>query len=72
MVAAILFPVIVIGVFHEKVPSLVIFSILIAILVLLTHQKNIERLLRKEESKANIIKKKKPKAISKQESTTGS
>ena len=59
MTAAVLFPVIMIGVFKEKVPSLVIFSILIAIMVLITHQKNIERLLRREESKAKLIKKKK-------------
>jgi len=59
MIAAVLFPLIVIGIFKETVPSLVIFSILIAIMVLITHQKNIERLLRREESKARIIKKKK-------------
>jgi acyl phosphate:glycerol-3-phosphate acyltransferase len=59
MIAAVLFPLIVIGVFREKTPSLIIFSILIAIMVLITHQKNIERLLRREESKAKLIKKKK-------------
>ena len=59
MVAAVLFPLIVIVIFKETVPSLVIFSILIAIMVLITHQKNIERLLRREESKAKLIKKKK-------------
>jgi glycerol-3-phosphate acyltransferase PlsY len=37
---------------------LIIFSILIPIMVIITHQKNIERLLRREESKANILKKK--------------
>lgn len=58
MIAAICFPVIVICVFQTTVPSLIIFSILIAIMVLITHQKNIERLLRKEESKAKLIKKK--------------
>lgn len=61
MTAAVLFPVIVVGIFKETVPSLIIFSILIAIMVLITHQKNIERLLRREESKAKIIKKKKKK-----------
>jgi len=58
MMAAIAFPIIVILVFETKTPSLVIFSILIAIMVLITHQKNIERLLRREESKANLVKKK--------------
>ncbi|HET8964393.1 MAG TPA: glycerol-3-phosphate 1-O-acyltransferase PlsY [Chitinophagales bacterium] len=61
MIAALCFPVIVIGIFKPTAPSLVIFSILIAIMVLITHQKNIERLLRKEESKAKLIKKKKLK-----------
>lgn len=59
MISAVMFPVIVILIFKETVPSLIIFSILIAIMVLITHQKNIERLLRREESKAKIIKKKK-------------
>lgn len=57
IIAAVLFPLIVIGIFKETVPSLIIFSILIAIMVLITHQKNIERLLRREESKSRIIKK---------------
>jgi glycerol-3-phosphate acyltransferase PlsY len=59
MIAAIVFPITVIFVFRTTVPSLIIFSILIAIMVLITHQKNIERLLRREESKAKLIKKKK-------------
>jgi glycerol-3-phosphate acyltransferase PlsY len=58
MIAAVCFPVVVIGVFKTTAPSLIIFSILIAIMVLITHQKNIERLLRKEESKAKLMKKK--------------
>jgi glycerol-3-phosphate acyltransferase PlsY len=58
MIAAVCFPVVVIGVFKTTAPSLIIFSILIAIMVLITHQKNIERLLRKEESKARLMKKK--------------
>ncbi len=58
MIAGIAFPISVIVVFQTKTPSLIIFSILIAIMILITHQKNIERLLRREESKAKIIKKK--------------
>jgi glycerol-3-phosphate acyltransferase PlsY len=58
MIAAITFPINVILVFKTTVPSLIIFSLLIAIMVLITHQKNIERLLRKEESKAKLIKRK--------------
>jgi len=60
MMAGLSFPVLVVVVFKETTPSLVIFSLIIAILMLFTHQKNIERLLRKEENKANLkIKKKK-------------
>ena len=59
MTAAVAFPIVVILVFKTTTPSLIIFSILIAIMVLITHQKNIERLLRREESKASLIKKKK-------------
>lgn len=57
--AAIAFPVSVITVFGNKVvPSMVIFSIMVAILVMITHQKNIERLIRREESKMKLVKKK--------------
>lgn len=58
MLAAISFPFIVILVFHSRIPSLIIFSLFIAIMVLVTHQKNIERLLKKEESRANLSFKK--------------
>jgi acyl phosphate:glycerol-3-phosphate acyltransferase len=58
MVAAIAFPIIAIGFFDIKTSSLAIFSLFIAIIVLVTHQKNIERLLRREESKTNLYKKK--------------
>ena len=60
MVAAIAFPVVVILVFETTIMSLMLFSLIIAVLVLITHQKNIERLLRKEESKANLFGKSDP------------
>ncbi|MBN1117534.1 MAG: glycerol-3-phosphate 1-O-acyltransferase PlsY [Bacteroidales bacterium] len=56
MIAGISFPVLNIVVFHTTAASLVIFSMIVSILLLLTHQKNIERLLNKEESRAKIIK----------------
>ncbi len=59
MTAALAFPVIIILFYKTTVPSLSIFSLLIAILVLITHQKNIERLIRREESKANLFGRKK-------------
>lgn len=59
MTAAVAFPIIVIFVFKTHVPALIIFSILITIMVLITHQKNIERLLRREEPKTKLINRKK-------------
>jgi len=63
MVSGLSFPVLIIVVFKETTPALVIFSLIMAVLMLFTHQKNIERLVRKEEKKANLPKlKKKNKA----------
>lgn len=59
MVAGFSFPVLTIVIFKETTPTLVIFSLIMAILMLFTHQKNIERLLAKEEKKANLPKIKK-------------
>lgn len=56
MVAGFAFPVLNILVFHTTAISLIIFSMIVSILLLLTHQKNIERLLKREESRAKIIK----------------
>jgi len=60
MSAALAFPFVIILIFETTTPSLIIFSFLIAILVLITHQKNIERLISKEENKANLFGGKKP------------
>lgn len=58
--AAVAFPISVITVFADQVvPSMVIFSIMVAILVMITHQKNIERLIRREESKMKLVNKRK-------------
>lgn len=57
--AATSFPLLIIFIFKVTVPSLIIFSILIAVMVLITHQKNIFRLIRKEEGKVNLLKKNK-------------
>ena len=60
IIASIAFPLVVFFVLHEKNvnSSLAIFSIFVPILTLITHQKNIERLIRGEENKANFGKKK--------------
>jgi glycerol-3-phosphate acyltransferase PlsY len=60
IVAALTFPVVellILG--HRDYPSLIILSILVAVFVPLTHRKNIGRLLRGEESKFSVKKKKK-------------
>ncbi len=54
MTAAMCFPFLIIVVFKAQSPSLIYFSIVMAIAVLFTHQKNIERLLKKEENKMRI------------------
>jgi acyl phosphate:glycerol-3-phosphate acyltransferase len=55
MIAGLSFPVLVIVVFNTTTSSLVIFSLIIFVLLLFTHQKNIERLVRNEESKAHFL-----------------
>jgi acyl phosphate:glycerol-3-phosphate acyltransferase len=55
MTAGFAFPFIVIFVFKETTMSLVIFSLIIAVLLLFTHQKNIERLLARKEKKATFL-----------------
>ncbi len=58
MMSAIVFPVIIMFRFNETIPSLNVFSMFVAVLVLITHQKNIERLLKGKESKVQFFKKK--------------
>ncbi len=56
MVSAVAFPLIIMFVYHETIRSLNVFSLFVMVLVLITHQKNIERLLRGDESKAGFLK----------------
>ncbi len=59
MIAGLSFPVLVIVVFNTTTSSLIIFSLIVFVLLLFTHQKNIERLVRNQESKANFLFKRK-------------
>lgn len=52
------FPLTVIFVYQVSVKAIIIYGMCICILILVTHQKNIERLLRGKESKVNLFKKK--------------
>jgi glycerol-3-phosphate acyltransferase PlsY len=63
MIAAFAFPVLVIFVFRDTTPSLVLFSLIISVLLLFTHQKNLERLLRKQERKVLFLMSKKRREI---------
>jgi glycerol-3-phosphate acyltransferase PlsY len=57
MTAALSFPFIIIFALENSTPALTVFSILVAIAVIITHRKNIRRLLKNEESKVNFRKK---------------
>ncbi len=56
MLAGISFPLINIFIFNPDTTSFIVFSLIIPIALILTHQKNIGRLLKNEESKANLSK----------------
>lgn len=58
MIAGFSFPLVLIFVYRTTNPSLIIFAFTLAILMLFTHQKNIERLIKGEESKFKPGKKK--------------
>lgn len=55
------FPLLIIFVFKTAIISMVIFSIIVALLLLLTHQRNIDRLIRHKESRAKLFGHKKKK-----------
>ncbi len=61
MIAGFSFPILIIFVFKETTPALLVFSLIVAILLLLTHQKNIERLLRNQEKKVTFLMSKRGK-----------
>ena len=58
MLAGLAFPLLIIFVFDEQALSLKVFSAVISVLVLVTHQKNITRLIQGVENKTYLFKKK--------------
>jgi glycerol-3-phosphate acyltransferase PlsY len=56
ILASIAFAVLILFIFNEKTPLYRAFAIVVALLVVLTHQKNISRILRGNESKVPILK----------------
>ncbi|MFZ9848324.1 MAG: glycerol-3-phosphate 1-O-acyltransferase PlsY [Flavobacteriales bacterium] len=57
MLAGLAFPILIIFIFEDQAPSLKVFSAVIAVLVLVTHQKNITRLIQGVENKTHLFKK---------------
>lgn len=55
ILAAISFPFLIVYVFHERAQLFIAFGITAALLVILTHQKNIRKLVKGTESKAKIF-----------------
>ena len=58
IMAGLSFPISILLLFPASSPTLVLFSLLTPAIILVTHQKNIERLLRKEESRIYLLKRK--------------
>lgn len=56
IIAAISFPIFLIFIYHKDQDLLVAFAITLSILVILTHQKNIKKLVNGNENKANLFK----------------
>jgi len=56
MVAALSFPIFVIFIFKTEYNSLIIFSLVISVLILITHKSNIQRIIKGEESKLKVNK----------------
>lgn len=58
IVASISFPINIVFILHEKNTTLIVFSVVLSIAVILAHKKNIKRLLAGNENKMNLFKKK--------------
>lgn len=58
IVASISFPISIVFILHEKNTTLIVFSVVLSIAVILAHKKNIKRLLAGNENKMNLFKKK--------------
>ncbi|MBS1647448.1 MAG: glycerol-3-phosphate 1-O-acyltransferase PlsY [Bacteroidetes bacterium] len=56
MSAGVSFPIVVLTILPHHPPMLIVFSIMVAVLLLITHKKNIQRLLKKQEPKMYLFK----------------
>jgi glycerol-3-phosphate acyltransferase PlsY len=57
MLAGVVFMVLILFIYNERETSYRIFAIIVALLVVITHQKNIWRLINGKENKAPLFKK---------------
>jgi glycerol-3-phosphate acyltransferase PlsY len=57
MLASVVFMVLILFIFKEKETSYRVFAIIVALMVVVTHQKNIGRLINGKENKAPLFKK---------------
>ena len=56
MIAAYSYPVFILAIYKSNSPTMVVFSLLVAVIITITHQKNIERLFNNNESKISLFK----------------
>jgi acyl phosphate:glycerol-3-phosphate acyltransferase len=56
ILAAVMFPVFILAIYNEPEPWYRVFAIVVGAMVVITHQKNIQRLVKGVESRANILK----------------
>lgn len=56
IIASLFFPVVVMAINITEQPAMVVFSLIISVIVVITHQKNIERLLKRQESRIKFRK----------------
>ena len=57
IIASLFFPIGVYLFFNNLIPTVIIFSLFVPIIIIVTHQRNIERIFKGEESKVKIFKK---------------
>ncbi|MFL5752519.1 MAG: glycerol-3-phosphate 1-O-acyltransferase PlsY [Bacteroidia bacterium] len=55
MTAGLIYPILVIGIFKTEFISLLTFSILVSVMLIITHKRNIDRLLKKQEAKVKLF-----------------
>jgi glycerol-3-phosphate acyltransferase PlsY len=58
IIAGLFFPVVVMVISKTSQPAMVVFALMISVAVVITHQKNIERLLSKKENRVNLFNRK--------------